>query len=631
MNDVWCLNVDASPFTWTKVTCKSESPPPRVYHSGAQCLSGSAAGMLVIFGGRGADQSALSDSWGLRRHRDGSWDWVRAPSRPGIVPLGRYQHSAVFVGTVMLVAGGRTNQVSEVVPFEAYNTETAEWVNLPSLRRFRHACWLGDDRMLYLHGGFIQDAPNLPTNSVIRCNIQRIVKTKDKETPKPAAGPEAKVPAGTKYSAPKQVVHVPDGSHPVDGPLHPMQEEEKVFCLSNQAHVAVSRGGEDGHSDMADMVRRISIDRLQDESRKMVGRPKVPVVGAAASPKDTLCSAFITRLMRVKENSTVLTDPVFAFKREYVVELAKEFQRVLQTQKNVVAVRTPVKIFGSLFGNFVDLMRLFDSWKAPSSDIESFAYVFLGNYVDRGLRGLETVCLLMALKVKYPDQIHLLRGCHEDRTVNAVYGFGDECSKRLKEDIKDPESVFQTVNNAFAWLPLAVTIEDKILCVHAGIGPHFSKLDDLLRLPRPVEPAVPGNEALLDAVWNDPAEVDSDPGFKKHPRRLVDGAMTYGEDKVRQFLEQNRLELIVRGHEVATQGFDSSAGGRVLTVVSCTDYCGKFNNPACMLVVQKTFEVTPKLVMPLESGNKLKVWIEDEEALKSRPPTPPRGVGKKSD
>jgi len=54
-------------------------PPPRVYHSAALCQSGTAAGMVVIFGGRGLDNNPLGDSWGLRRHRKGHWDWVKAP------------------------------------------------------------------------------------------------------------------------------------------------------------------------------------------------------------------------------------------------------------------------------------------------------------------------------------------------------------------------------------------------------------------------------------------------------------------------------------------------------------------------------------------------------------------------
>ncbi len=85
-------------------------------------------------------------------------------------------------------------------------------------------------------------------------------------------------------------------------------------------------------------------------------------------------------------------------------------------------MRAGVKIFGSLHGQYLDLIRLFEKYGIPDtdpsyykkSDIESLDYLFLGNYVDRGNFSLEVICLLLALKVKFPLSIHLLRGGHED-------------------------------------------------------------------------------------------------------------------------------------------------------------------------------------------------------------------------
>ena len=79
VNDFWCLNVENNPFAWQKLEAHSEQPGVRVYHSAALCTSGSATGMIVVFGGRTIKNTALNDTWGLRRHRDGRWDWVRAP------------------------------------------------------------------------------------------------------------------------------------------------------------------------------------------------------------------------------------------------------------------------------------------------------------------------------------------------------------------------------------------------------------------------------------------------------------------------------------------------------------------------------------------------------------------------
>ena len=87
----------------------------------------------------------MKDTWGLRRHRDGRWDWIKAPYKSNSEePLARYQHSTVFIGTLMIVLGGRTNTVGENVLMEIYETENSEWKNFNSIQRFRHTIWATD-------------------------------------------------------------------------------------------------------------------------------------------------------------------------------------------------------------------------------------------------------------------------------------------------------------------------------------------------------------------------------------------------------------------------------------------------------------------------------------------------------
>ena len=155
----------------------------------------------------------------------------------------------------------------------------------------------------------------------------------------------------------------------------------------------------------------------------------------------------------------------------------------------VLRVDAPIKVFGDIHGQYQDLMRFFDLWGIPNDngDIESYDYLFLGDYVDRGSHSLETVCLLMALKVKFPEKIHLLRGNHEDKWINNIFGFAEECCSRLGEEPADLDSVFNKVNDLFDWLPLCAVIDEKIVCLHGGIGSTLLNLEQIEQIQRPLE------------------------------------------------------------------------------------------------------------------------------------------------
>lgn len=149
----------------------------------------------------------------------------------------------------------------------------------------------------------------------------------------------------------------------------------------------------------------------------------------------------------------------------------------------------------------------------PNSDIEGTDYIFLGNIVGRGKYSLETVCLLFTLKLRYPGQIHILRGCHEDLRFNKVYGLADECQNRLSEDPSDPNSVFQKINRVFEYLPLAALVGGKIFCVSSGIGSTAATIEDIARIERPqvinYDSQLKDAKIVAELVMSDPVVVDS--------------------------------------------------------------------------------------------------------------------------
>lgn len=121
----------------------------------------------------------------------------------------------------------------------------------------------------------------------------------------------------------------------------------------------------------------------------------------------------------------------------------------------------------------------------------------MGDFVDRGYYSVETFLLLLALKVRYPDRITLIRGNHESRQITQVYGFYDECLRKYGST-----EVWRCCTEIFDYLSLSAIIDGKIFCVHGGLSPSIQYLDQIRTIDRKQE--VPHDGPMCDLLWSDP-------------------------------------------------------------------------------------------------------------------------------
>jgi serine/threonine-protein phosphatase 2A catalytic subunit len=140
--------------------------------------------------------------------------------------------------------------------------------------------------------------------------------------------------------------------------------------------------------------------------------------------------------------------------KENIIYAKPKAKEIFQKESNVQAVRAPVTVCGDIHGQFHDLMELFKiGGKAPDTN-----YLFMGDYVDRGYYSVETLTLLITLKVRFPTRIYLTRGNHESRQITQVYGFYDECMRKYGNS-----NVWKYFTDLFDYLPLTALVDNQVI------------------------------------------------------------------------------------------------------------------------------------------------------------------------
>uniref|UniRef100_A0A8P0SPS2 Serine/threonine-protein phosphatase n=1 Tax=Canis lupus familiaris TaxID=9615 RepID=A0A8P0SPS2_CANLF len=251
----------------------------------------------------------------------------------------------------------------------------------------------------------------------------------------------------------------------------------------------------------------------------------------------------------------------------------QEAKEILTKESNVQEVRCPVTVCGDVHGQFHDLMELFRiGGKSPDTN-----YLFMGDYVDRGYYSVETVTLLVALKVRYRERITILRGNHESRQITQVYGFYDECLRKYGN-----ANVWKYFTDLFDYLPLTALVDGQIFCLHGGLSPSIDTLDHIRALDRLQE--VPHEGPMCDLLWSDP---DDRGGWGISPRGA---GYTFGQDISETFNHANGLTLVSRAHQLVMEGYNWCHDRNVVTIFSAPNYCYRCGNQAAIMELDDTLK-----------------------------------------
>ncbi|CAB3409284.1 unnamed protein product [Caenorhabditis bovis] len=274
-----------------------------------------------------------------------------------------------------------------------------------------------------------------------------------------------------------------------------------------------------------------------------------------------------------------------------IIQIIEKIIEILTPLSATIEILSPVVVFGDIHGQLADMLRFVNIVGRPPH----FQFLFLGDYVDRAERSLEVIMWLFCMKILHPKKVHLLRGNHEIRRINAVYGFREEMRR------KRPNAIWKFMNDAFCQLPICAIISRRILCMHGGLSENIKDIGTLRELKKPVQHKCCEESIVVDLLWADPS-VESDE-VKFNSARGI--SCTFGEKLVNQICSNLGIDMIIRGHELENNGHRFLFNNRLLTVFSAPNYSGLFSNKGSVLKISRSLKIQVVTLVPEKSVESL--------------------------
>lgn len=294
-------------------------------------------------------------------------------------------------------------------------------------------------------------------------------------------------------------------------------------------------------------------------------------------------------------------DPIYTIESICIeaIEFFKKESLFLELDSNDQYLTSTIEktyVIGDIHGQYYDLIRIIHSQKISLNT----RFIFLGDIVDRGPNSIECLLLILLMKILFPNNCFLIRGNHECIETNRYYGFDQEC-KKVFPDNNHTNFIWSTFNVVFWYLPLCISLHEKIFCVHGGISPQITDLNKLRDMKH--EKIIPSEGLITDLLWSDPSESITEK-FLPNDRGC---SYIFSKESAKEFCEKFNFSFICRAHQCVQNGYEFFSDHHLITIFSASNYCNESSNFGAILRVeyQDSDELPCDIILfePLDSTN----------------------------
>ncbi|OZC04999.1 Ser/Thr phosphatase family protein [Onchocerca flexuosa] len=307
---------------------------------------------------------------------------------------------------------------------------------------------------------------------------------------------------------------------------------------------------------------------------------------------------YMKNLMKLVETNSSLFP---TFDENDLITILHNVQNLYAAEPIMLQFDLPKKglvVVGDLHGDLYCLLNiLLKNGFPPNAN-----YLFLGDYVDRGLYQVQLILFIFLMKLRWPNYVTTLKGNHEDYQCGKEYEFYDQCMRMFKRGRR----WYTLINHVFDHMPVCAIISDHFFVCHGGISQWMTCRSNIRNIPKPTytnDMYFIEGVLLADLLWADPVPQQKK-WFALSQRNC---GYTFNRYGLIQVLRSMKLTTLIRGHEYYRGGTARNFGDETCyTVHSTTDQQGLYEPYSGTLTLEKmadTFVVVENNELIQRNGN----------------------------